>query len=82
MPYYINYYFRNLTYNDHWIRGRFEAPDWDVRCCFRYDRETEVCTIWDSNKPVEEITPLPIHWLLWKLEKNNMLNVNESKVSY
>lgn len=82
MPYYINYYFNNLSYNDYEIEGEFEVPDRDIKCCFRYNRDTEECDIWDNNKPIEEITPLPIYWLLWKLEKNQKLNKNESKISY
>ena len=82
MPYYINYYFKKITYDEEMIIGEFSAPDWDVKCSFSYDRISKETTIWDNNKPINEISPLPIHWLLWKLEKNGQLNENESKISY
>ena len=82
MPYYINYYFKKITYDDKTIMGEFSAPDWDIKCCFSYDIITKEYAIWDNNRPAHEILPLPIHWLLWKLEKNGKLNENESKISY
>ena len=82
MPYYINYYFKELAYDDTTIIGKFFAPDWDVNCSFSYDRVSEKLHIWNNNKPTNEILPLPIHWLLWKLEKTGKLNENESKISY
>lgn len=78
---YINYYFKNIVYDDRSIVAEFSAPDQNVVCCFSYDRLTEMLTIWNNNKPVSEITPLPIHWLLRKLEQNGALNKNESKIS-
>lgn len=30
---YINFYFKNLEYNDNYYSGIFEAPDNDVICC-------------------------------------------------
>ena len=82
MPYYINYYFKEIAYDDTAIIGKFSAPDWDVNCSFSYDRVTEEVTIWNNNKPTNQILPLPIHWLVWKLKKNGKLNGNESKISY
>lgn len=79
---YINYYFSGLSYNDQEIKGKFSAPDYGVSCCFSYNRNTQESRIWDNNKPVQEITPLPIHWLLYKLKENGSLNENESKISY
>ena len=51
MPYYINYYFKEIAYDDTAIIGKFSAPDWDVNCSFSYDRVTEEVTIWNNNKP-------------------------------
>lgn len=82
MMIYINFYFENLSCSDHKIQGDFSAPDYGVSCSFLYKRDTEECTIWNNNKAVEEIEPLPIYWLLRKLEKNGKLNKSESKVSY
>ncbi len=79
---YINFYFKNLQYDDEYYMGDFEAPDYDVICKFRYSRKTGETKIWDNNKPVEEILPLPVHWLDWKLEKNGKLKSNEYKISY
>ncbi len=82
MHYYINFYFRNLTYSDDFYRGTFWAPDCDIICEFEYSRKTGQCRIWNNNKPEEEILPIPVGWLDRKLEKNGKLNTNESKISY
>ena len=80
--YYINFYFQDLVYDEKSIAGKFLSKDDDVSCSFLYDRSNGKCDIWDNNKPVEEITPLPIHWLLYKLEKEGRLKEKESKISY
>lgn len=56
--------------------------DLDVRCKFVYNRKSEDVQIFDNNKPIEEITPLPIWWLKLKLKENGKLNESESKISY
>ena len=38
---YINFYFKNLEYNDNYYSGIFEAPDNDVICKFRYNRKSK-----------------------------------------
>lgn len=82
MAYYINFYFREICYDEEEIMGEFSAPDNDVRCFFSYNRHTGKCIIWDNNKPVEEIEPLPIFWLLRKLEETGKLNERESRICY
>lgn len=82
MVHYINFYFRELCYDDDEITGEFSAPDSGVECSFSYNRHTEECRIRNNNKPVEEIKPLPIHWLLRKLEKDGKLNERESRICY
>lgn len=79
---YINFYFQNLVYDDKYISGRFLSKDDEVSCSFMCDRDSRECEIWDNNKPLEDITPLPIHWLLYKLEKEGRLKENETKISY
>lgn len=79
---YINFYFKNLSYNDNTIEGDFSSLDLDVRCKFVYNRKSEDVQIFDNNKPIEEITPLPIWWLKLKLKENGKLNESESKISY
>ncbi len=80
--YYINYCFKNIQYDDSIYMGTFESTDFNVACKFIYDRKTKKIEIWDNNKPIEDILPLPIHWLDWQLEKNGKLNTNEHKVSW
>ena len=82
MPCYINYYFKEIACDKHMIIGKFHAPDLDVNCSFSYDQISEETTIWDNNKPINEILPLPIHWLLRELERNGHLRENESKISF
>lgn len=56
--------------------------DGDVECDFIFDRNTGLTEILNANKPEEEIRPLPIGHLLYKLETEGFLNEYESKVSY
>lgn len=80
--FYINYCFKDIQYDDNTYMGIFENVDNDIKCKFIYNRKTKDIDIWDSNKPIEAIIPLPIHWLDWKLAENGKLNTNESKISY
>lgn len=80
--YYINFYFQNLIYDESHIMGKFLSKDDDVSCSFLYDRNSKETEIWDNNKPIEEVTPLPIHWLLYKLKTVGEIKENESKISY
>ena len=82
MHYYINFYFKNITYDDDFYAGEFSCPDLDVKCEFLYDRKTSECEIWNNSHPIEEILPLPIYWLDRKLEQNGELRKSESKISY
>ena len=79
---YINFYFKNITYNEQQISGDFLSPDVDVSCSFSYNRLTQKCELRNNSKPLEEIEPLPIYWLLNKLEENGTLKTSESKISY
>lgn len=79
---YINFYFREICYDEDEIIGEFSAPDYDVRCSFSYNRHTEECEIWNNNKPIEEIEPLPIFWLLRKLKETGKLNERESRICF
>lgn len=80
--YYINFRFDELCYDKDEIIGKFSASDDDVYCSFSYNRNTEKCEIYDNNKPVEEIEPLPIWFLLRKLEKTGKLNIRESRICF
>ncbi len=84
MRIYINYHFKNIFYDDNTIRGHFSVSpcDGDVECDFVFDRNTESIDIYNANKTIEEILPLPIHWLLYKLKEQGYLRNNESKISY
>lgn len=82
MPYYINFYFDKIIYDEFMIIGEFSAPDRDVICSFSYDRIRKETTIWNNNKSEDEILPLPIYWLLSKLSDTGYLNENEKKISY
>lgn len=82
MSRYINYYFKNLKHQNSIISGSFESPDVDIYCDFIFYTDDMTIDIFNNNKPVEEILPLPVHWLIMKLEKNGKLNENESKISY
>ncbi len=82
MGYYINFYFRELSYDDDEIAGEFSAPDSGVECSFSYNRHTEECEIWNNNCPLEEIDPLPVFFLLRKLKESGKLNERESRICY
>ena len=83
MPgYYINFIFKDLCYDDDEIVGVFSASDCDVKCSFSYDRRTDRCRIWNNTKPVGEIEPLPIFWLLQKLKEKGKLKERESRICY
>ena len=79
---YINFYFKNILYDEDYYFGDFSAPGYDIYCSFEYDRKTKKSLIWNSSKPAAEILPLPIWWLDLKLEKQGFLDSNESKISY
>lgn len=80
---YLNFYFKNIVYDNGFYGGNFSSPDSDVYCDFIYDREKrEFLEIWNNSKPVEDIMPIPICWLDIKLEENGKLRENESKISY
>lgn len=79
---YINYYFKELKYDDYRYSGVFHAPDNDVYCEFIYYRDIERIVLHNANKPIEEILPIPINWLNMKLEERGYLNSSESKISY
>ncbi len=73
MAYYMNFYFKEIMYDDREIMGLFLSRDDDVSCRFVYNRISEEITIWDNNKPIEEMTPIPIDFLLYKLAKGEVL---------
>ena len=83
---YLNFYFRDLEYDDGFYGGTFSAPDYGVSCKFLYDREKrEIIDIWDNSKPVEEIMKdmlQSIYWLDSKLEEKGTLRKNESRICY
>ncbi len=80
--FYINFYFANIIYDENYYMGEFISHDDDVKCDFEYNRKTKECTIWNNNKPIDKILPLPIHWLDWKLKENGRLEESEKKISY
>ena len=81
--FYINFYFKNIEYDDGFYGGEFSSPDSDVYCKFLYDRKTqEFIDIWNNSKPIDDILPIPIWWLDMRLEENGELRKNESKISY
>uniref|UniRef100_UPI0040565056 hypothetical protein n=1 Tax=Agathobacter sp. TaxID=2021311 RepID=UPI0040565056 len=79
---YINFYFKNLIYDDSYYMGEFSSPDSDVFCQFEYNRKTEQCKIWNNSLPIDDIAPIPVWWLDKKLKENGILKSNESKISY
>lgn len=79
---YINFYFKKLIYDEETIMGVFLSRDDDIICSFSYNRKSRQCDIWGNNKPIEEITPLPVYWLELRLKEKGHLNENESKISY
>ena len=51
--FYINFYFKNIEYDDGFYGGEFSSPDSDVYCEFLYDRKAkEFIDIWNNSKPV------------------------------
>ena len=83
MVLYINYVFSEIEYTDTIFKGVFETQGENgVFCRFSHNRITKQTIIWDNNKPVAEITPLPIHWLEHKLSINGKLDKRESKICY
>ncbi len=80
--YYINYYFENIEYDENMYKAHFRAPDAKVECDFVFDRKTGEIQLGNNNKPVEEILPIPVHWLDMKLEDNGVLRDHEYKISY
>lgn len=84
MPFHINFYFKKISYDDDMIIGHFSVLpcDGDVECDFIYDRKTGAMEISNANKSVDEIMPLPIGWLLRRLEQQGYLHENERKISY
>lgn len=79
---YINFYFKNITYDDNYYYADFSAPDSEVYCSFRYNRVTGKCEIRNNSLPVSSIEPIPIWWLDKKLAENGMLHKSESKISF
>ncbi len=79
---YINFYFKDLEYDDNIIMGIFEAPDCDVFCRFILYRDSNTYDIYDNNKPEEDIVPIPFYWILKKLRENGELRKTEGKMSY
>jgi len=82
MANYINFYFRELQYDNDYIAGTFLAPDYGVKCDFIYNRQNSAIEIYNSSKPENEVLPLPIWWLNLKLNTTGKLNRSESKQSY
>lgn len=81
--YCINFAFHDLVYDATKFMGRFESLEADKAVCyFSYDRETGETEIWGNNYPVDELLPLPIYWLEYRLEQNGRLNQDEVKISY
>lgn len=80
---YVNFYFRNVEYDDGFYGGEFSSPDTGVHCEFLYDRKAqEFISIWNNSKPVDEIMPIPIWWLDRRLEENGELRKSESRICY
>lgn len=79
---YINFYFKNISYDDSYYSGEFHAPDNDVVCEFKYNRHTKEIDIWNNNKAIEDILPIPIWWLDKKIDENGKLKKYESRVCY
>ena len=79
---YINFYFRDLIFDNNYYMGVFSSPDDKIFCRFIYNRKTGVCEIWDNSQPAEDILPLPIYWLDKKMRENGKLKSVESKISY
>lgn len=79
---YINFSFRGLAYDEDVFCGAFYAPDNGASCEFWYDRMEKSFEVWNSSKPAEAILPLPVWWLVVRLEKNGYLRETESRICY
>lgn len=79
---YINFCFKNLIYDDTCFCGEFSAIDSNVFCKFIFNRKTEEFDIWDNNKSICEILPLPIWWLEKKLLENGKLKDTECRICH
>lgn len=78
----INFHFENLEYDDTYIAGDFYSDDNDqYHCTFRYDRATKTYKISNNMLPVEEILPLPMGYLEWKLKNHDQLDRTVWKIS-
>ena len=80
--FYINFCFKDIAYDESFYSGKFSSLEHDAYCEFHYDRKTGEFRIWNNSLPEEEILPLPIHWLDWKLKQNGELKTIEKKISY
>jgi len=79
---YINYYFKELEYDENIIKGVFIAPDCDVYCRFVLYRDSNTYDIFDNNKPEADIVPIPFYRILKKPEESGELRTIEAKISY
>lgn len=79
----INFHFENLEYDDTCFAGDFYPDDnnGQYHCSFRYDRIKKTYEIFNNEVSEEEILPLPIGYLEWKLEKEGMLDKTVWKIS-
>lgn len=70
----INFHFENLEYDDTYIAGDFYPDDNNeqYRCSFKYDRVKKTYEISNNLLPVEEILPLPMGYLEWKLKQGRL----------
>jgi hypothetical protein len=82
VAHYINFYFKDLIYDDDYYLGRFLAPDNKVFCEFEYNRHTKEFKIWNNSLPIGEILPIPVWWLDRKLKQRGQLQSSERKISY
>lgn len=78
----LNFHFDNLEYDDTYFAGDFYPDDNNEQyhCSFRYDRIKKTYEIF-NNEVSEEILPLPIGYLEWKLEKEGKLDKSVWKIS-
>jgi len=85
IPYhiYINFHFENLEYDDTYFTGDFYPDDNNghLSCSFIYDRIKETFQISNNEVPEEEILPLPMGYLEWKLMMEGKLDKTVWKVS-
>ena len=76
---YKNFRFKNLKHNDSVVSGSFESADLDVYCDFIFYMNDMTIDVFNNNKPVDEIMPLPVWWLIRKLRENGELKESESR---